>query len=394
MDYQLSQTDGDQRDSLRRETPTDYYSELRKSEPPRMDFPLTQLNFYITEGCNLSCRHCWVPAHPSNNGKGHRFLPVEIFRQVVEEALPLGLRAVRISGAYPLLHPDLYTMLDLTERMELSLVIEANGAGMTPELARRLARIPQVTASVGLDGVDAVTHDSLHGTPGGFAAAVSALRALAHAGLAPEIVFTLLRRNAGQVAALIGLAQELGAGAIRLSIPQQQNGAWIGDELRVEELIALGRRVERQMAFTTRIRLVFDQPPAFRGLHPQARIEGQGRCGVLNMLSVLPSGAYTLCGLSQPAAEGGTPELVFGQAGTDPLEQVWKQQPAILMLRSGMPEKLEGVCDRCAMKSACLGNCAVENYLRTGSFWSPHWFCEAAEQAGLFPASRLTENLW
>jgi len=46
------------------------------------------------------------------------------------------------------------------------------------------------------------------------------------------------------------------------------------------------------------------------------------------------------------------------------------------------------------VKRACLGYCPVENYLRTGNFWAPHWFCAEAELAGLFPASLLIENTW
>jgi len=34
----------------------------------------------------------------------------------------------------------------------------------------------------------------------------------------------------------------------------------------------------------------------------------------------------------------------------------------------------------------------AQNYYRTGSLWGSNWFCEQAEEAGLFPASRLIEG--
>jgi len=33
--------------------------------------------------------------------------------------------------------------------------------------------------------------------------------------------------------------------------------------------------------------------------------------------------------------------------------------------------------------------CIAQNYYSKGSLWAPYWFCEQAEAAGLFPASRL-----
>lgn len=58
-------------------------------------------------------------------------------------------------------------------------------------------------------------------------------------------------------------------------------------------------------------------------------------------------------------------------------------------LREGLPLRLGGVCGRCLMKGRCLGMCVAQNYYGAGSLWAPHWFCEQAEAAGLFPASRL-----
>jgi hypothetical protein len=41
------------------------------------------------------------------------------------------------------------------------------------------------------------------------------------------------------------------------------------------------------------------------------------------------------------------------------------------------------------MKHICLGSCIAQNYYRTNSLWTPFWFCEQAEEAGLFPDSRI-----
>jgi radical SAM protein with 4Fe4S-binding SPASM domain len=80
---------------------------------------------------------------------------------------------------------------------------------------------------------------------------------------------------------------------------------------------------------------------------------------------------------------------VFGRVGKDPLDHVWRDNGTLQELRAGLPDSLKGVCGRCLMKHSCLGSCIAQNYYSTGSLWEPHWFCQQAEEAGLFPLSRL-----
>ena len=67
--------------------------------------PLNQLYFYLTEGCNLACRHCWLAPKLDAAGDRYPTLPVELFETAIREAKPLGLSAVKLTGGEPLLHP-------------------------------------------------------------------------------------------------------------------------------------------------------------------------------------------------------------------------------------------------------------------------------------------------
>lgn len=362
---------------------------------------LRRLHLSLFEGCDLACRGCL--AQPlENRSEGGPNLRADLAMQAVAEARPLGLDSVHLIGSETLLHPELDALLDGLEHEKLSLVIETSGEGVTTDLALRLARIPHCTVAIGLDGALSETHDAIHNQPGAFQTAAEAASLLAGNGVSLHLVYTVLRANAAQLPPFIRLAEGLGAEAVRfgMAIPGPRftpSGGKIVTaglskwqrHLRVEELIALGRRVERQMAPNTRLQLLYDQPPAFRGLHPQSRYEDWARCGALNVLGVLPTGQYTLCGAGQHM-----PELVLGEIGQDALADVWECHPALRRLREGMPGRLEGVCGHCVMRSSCMGNCVAENYMRTGSFFGPYWFCEAAERAGLFPAGRLEETFF
>jgi MoaA/NifB/PqqE/SkfB family radical SAM enzyme len=98
-------------------------------------YPLNRVYFYLTEGCNLACRHCWLA--PKFDPQGNRFamLPVEVFEQVLREAKPLGLQGVKLTGGEPLLHPRISQLLEIIRREELHLAVETNGLLCTPALA-------------------------------------------------------------------------------------------------------------------------------------------------------------------------------------------------------------------------------------------------------------------
>ena len=364
--------------------------------------PLHRLHISLFEDCDLACRGCMAQAMQARSTDGP-MLSADLAMHAVQEARSLGLTSVHLIGSDTLLHPELHKLLDGISRENVGLVIETSGTGVTTELALRIARLPRCTVAIGLDGALPDTHDAIHNQPGSFQTAAEAASLLAGNGVTLHLVYTVLRANAAQVPPFIQLAEGLGAEAVRfgMAMPgprffRQNTGKPVTSglarwqrHLHVEELIALGRRVERQMAPYTRLQLIYDQPPAFRGLHPQSRYEEGGRCGALNVLGVLATGQYALCGAGQHMQE-----LVLGEIGRDALADVWACHPALHRLREGLPGRLEGVCGHCVMRNSCMGNCVAENYIRTGSFFGPYWFCEAAERAGLFPAGRLEENVF
>jgi SynChlorMet cassette radical SAM/SPASM protein ScmF len=349
---------------------------------------LSQLYFYLTEGCNLACRHCWLSPKLDIAGTHYPTLAVELFEQAIREAKPLGLNGVKLSGGEPLLHPHFVTLLDIVRREELSLNIETNGILCTPEIAAEIAKSPRRVVSVSLDAADAATHDWIRGVPGAFTQARQAVRNLAAANTAPQVIMSLMRCNAGQIEDVVRMAEDLGASSVKFNVIQPTGrGEAIHDgknALDVKELIKLERYVEMELASTTKLDLFFSAPPAFRPLSRLAKRNGCGSCGILGILGVIADGHYALCGIGEHV-----PDLVFGEVGGDCLEKIWREDAVLNALRSGLPENLKGVCTQCLMKESCFGECIAQNYYRTKSLWAPFWFCEQAEAFGIFPKTRL-----
>ena len=350
--------------------------------------PLNTLYFYLTEGCNLACRHCWMGPRFDARGKDYPTLPVEVFETAIREAKPLGLSGVKLTGGEPLMHPDFTHLLEIVRREDLILTIETNGLLCTPQIAAEIAKSPDRFVSVSIDGTDAVTHEWVRGVPGSFEAARQAVRSLAAAGIRPQVIFSVMRKNVGQVDAMVQMVEGLGAASLKFNVVQPTaRGETLHEHqetLTIGELIELGRHVENDLAPESKLQLFFHYPHAFKALHNIAKSDGCSACGIFGILGVMASGYYALCGIGEQV-----PELIFGKVGKDNLKTVWQKNAILKALRNGLPERLEGVCGRCLMKKRCLGSCIAQNYYSKHRLWAPFWFCEQAEKAGLFPASRL-----
>ena len=183
-------------------------------------WPLNSLYFYLTEGCNLACKHCWLSPKFDPSGDKYPILPVEVFETAILEAKPLGLSSVKLTGGEPLLHPHFTTLLDIIRREELSLTIETNGLLCTPEIAKEIAKSPNRFVSVSIDGTDASTHERIRGVKGSFALTVKAVKNLVEAGISPQIIFSIMPGNVEQVDAIVCMSEDLGASSVKFNVVQ------------------------------------------------------------------------------------------------------------------------------------------------------------------------------
>lgn len=356
-------------------------------------YPLNHIYFYLTEECNLRCRHCWIAPKFHSRGRSNTGLELALVQSIMEQAKPLGLLGVKLTGGEPLLHPQIEDILELIRTQNLRLTVETNGVLCTPEIARELAECKRPLVSVSLDGADAGTHESVRGIAGCFGAALEGIRNLTKAGVRPQIVMTVMRDNNNQVEAVVRLAESLGVGSVKFNMVQPiGKGRTMyegGETLTIEELVDLGKWVETTLSASTDLHLQYSHPLAFRPLSKMfgANRDGCGLCGILGILGVLSDGSYALCGVGKIV-----PDLVLGHAATDRLEDVWFNTSIIVELREGLPDRLEGICADCLMKAVCLGSCIALNYYRSKNLWAPFLYCEEALGRGLFPETRVLPN--
>ncbi len=357
----------------------------------RRAWPLRQVYCYLTAGCNLRCRHCWLaPVHePDPAALQQPVLDLTLCNDVIRQAIPLGCTTVKLTGGEPLMHPHIGRILATLRREQLALTLETNGTLLDAPLARAIARCRTPHVAISIDASDARTHDRVRGVPGSFARARAGLRHLVAAGIRPQLICSVLRCTRSHLARIVRWAERHGVGSVKFNViqPAERGRALhtAGAVPGIRALVATGAWMEQHLIPQSRIPVFFHHPAAFR---PLGRMFNDGgncsTCGIHSIIGVLSSGHYALCGVGATV-----PDLIFGDARTQSLRTVWRQHPVLNRLRRDLPAKLEGICARCVMRVVCLGSCVAQNYYTTRSLFAPFWYCDAAAAAGLFPASRL-----
>jgi SynChlorMet cassette radical SAM/SPASM protein ScmF len=365
----------------------------RKIELPNGVPPLSMYYVYLTSGCNLACRHCWLTPTFQAQGSTGGHLDYNLFALAIEEGLPLGLRGVKLTGGEPLIHPDFTRIVDRVYENKLNMTMETNGVLMTDSLARFLKeKSPSPFISVSLDGASASTHDPFRGVKGCFDKAVQGIRSLVAVGIRPQVIMSLHEENVEDIEPLVALAEKLGAGSVKFNLIQPSGRGEMMKErnqtLGIQRLIKLGKWIETDLQKRTKLVLHYSWPMAFYGINRLLRKGSSGTCGIHGILGILPMGQLAMCGIGIEI-----PELSYGRLGVDRVIDVWKNNSMLDSLRREVPANLEGVCATCIFKKQCLGSCIAENYHQSHRLTSAFWFCQQANELGLFPLTRIQNSI-
>jgi SynChlorMet cassette radical SAM/SPASM protein ScmF len=277
--------------------------------------PLTAYYIYMTAGCNLACRHCWIAPQFLRNGGTGGHLDFDLYKLAIEQGIPLGLNRVKYTGGEPLLHPDFVQMVDFASEKQLATLMETNGTLMTRELARHLkANTTMSFISVSLDGAQAETHDYMRNVPGSFDRAVRGISYLVEAGYRPQVIISLFQRNVHEIEDFVRWAVDAGCGSIKFNLIQDSGrGMQLkkNEGLTVPELIEIGTWISKELQPQVPIRLAYSWPLAFQSLREMN--DGHGNlCGIFNILGILSNGYLAMCGIGTLEKD-----LVYGRLGED-----------------------------------------------------------------------------
>lgn len=351
--------------------------------------PLKSFYLYLTTGCNLACRHCWItPTFVNGEPSPGDCLDLDALRDAIAAAKPLGLRHVKLTGGEPMLHPLFQEVARVLHEAGLSMDMETNGTLIDAAAARFLREEVRVGfVSVSLDSIDPARHDAFRGVPGAHARAVAGVRHLAAAGYRPQVIMSPHRGNLGEVEALVAFAIGLGAGSVKFNpVTMVGRGRTMherGEALDYDETRRLIRFINGELQRRTPIRLHIGAPMAMLTVGDLLGERWRGVCNVESILGLLGTGHMAMCGVGRQI-----PELTFGRLGVDDLRAIWIGHPMLLKLRASLRGPWPGICADCVHADRCRTGCLAVNYVETGALVAPHDLCREAAVRGEFPPTR------
>ena len=123
-----------------------------KARLKRGEFFPPFLYISIINSCNLRCQGCWVDvAAPQAK------IEVEAMDKLIREAKAMGNSFFGILGGEPFMHPELMTILE--RHQDCYFQVFTNGHFITPEVAKDLHRIGNVTPLISVEGSEIVSDE-------------------------------------------------------------------------------------------------------------------------------------------------------------------------------------------------------------------------------------------
>lgn len=345
---------------------------------------LAHIYFYLSGACNLRCRHCWID--PRAETQSVPFVPWREWERVFVEAKGLGLRAVKLTGGEPLLHPEALTIMRELKGMGLNITMETNGTLVEADVAHAIKEHCSFV-SVSVDGPTAESHEDLRGVAGSFDRTCAGMQHLKREGMAFQVITCLHRKSRPRLPEMIAFARDAGANSLKINpITATARGKQMqqqGELLTVAEVLDTYHELLPLTGNDTSFRVIFDIPPAFRSL---SSLRGNSRCtcGIMGILGILHNGIASLCGIGETVGE-----LAFGNVLESGVGPIWREHATLCAVREHIPHRLGGICERCMLRAHCLGKCIAHTYVDSGDLFSGFPFCQEAYEQGLFPATRL-----
>lgn len=316
---------------------------------------LKNLQFRLTRRCNIRCTHCYTTSSPELSSD---YFPTNNVKDLINQAIPLGLEMVTLIGGEPLLHPDFSEMVEyIASHTNLILELETNGL-LIHKFADVLVNFPrEYIVEISIDGAE--------------------IRGSTVTDKAFDALTTPLGRGNICVQTLC-CYQNLDKDFY--SICERVN------QLNIDHVIYMGpsgcgrgkdhtylswedcKNVIKTITDNGWDNIRLELPP----LITKQPVAGCGwnsyRC------EILPDGSVTPCVQAYYEDAG----LGVGNAFEESLTKIWHSSQTLQNLRQIDPDQMSGACSTCDYWIGCFGSCRswAKSWDEAGKWTAPYWRCE------------------
>jgi radical SAM protein with 4Fe4S-binding SPASM domain len=308
--------------------------------------PLEELWIYVTNRCNLACKHCLVRGGENDKDE----LSIGELKGIIEKGLTLGLKRVFFTGGEPFLRSDIFNLIELvTRKLNLELVILTNGTLLDGGMLEKLASYPRLAVQVSIEGPEAEINDEIRGKRS-YRKAMKSVELLIELGVRTIVTSTVTKNNIAKIPALSDLLYKKGV--------KTHHILWLHNRGRARQnrISVNADSISSLMRTLKNREIKIDNWESFN-----ARINGRhgqkidGCHGGISSLCIDSDGGVYPC-----PSVAGDDDFFMGNVASG-LEKVWRGSKAVVEMRNASVFDIKG-CRTCEFRFFCGGGCRCQAY--------------------------------
>lgn len=309
---------------------------FKKNAAKLTETPLISLQIYLTNRCNLKCKHCYMDAVGVNDPVEE--LTTSEISSVIEDFSKIYQTQVVFTGGEPLLRPDFFKLAKIAKTKNLRVLLFTNGTlinkGMINDLVENVDEI-----QFSLDGASRETNDKIRGA-GVFEKVLNSINLLKNTDINLLLAFVLMPENIDDFKKNIEkLARSIDNVELKFSFATTEGRA--SESSRFKNTF-YGEKEVQQI-----LKILYQKK-----LHAMPKFEPNlivKNCGYGEVIAISSNGNIHPCAILKNSA---------GNIHKDPLKRV---------INSIRKEAVDldvdnlDVCPQCDLKYICFGGCRLNN---------------------------------
>lgn len=294
----------------------------------------------ITNKCNLSCLHC-----ANNSGESYPDeLTTEEILSLIDTLSRMGVTRIVLTGGEPLLHPDLYTIIDHAKKAPMIVDIFTNATLITRGCIKKMKQHGVRKIATSIDSMTESVHDTFRGKKGALKKTLQGVALLQKAGFPVRVSISVSQLNKDHIVDILKDLGELNLTDYQI-VPVKYSGRGISD-------IVISPEEYYTVLVDEYTYLKTERP----GNIPEPPRETEG-CGIgKDAIYIKADGTVLPC-------HGCHKKMGVGNV-RDGLVELWNTNETLEMLRK-MKTKDDSVCAECQYLSFC-GGCIADAFICEG----------------------------
>ncbi|MGD2248334.1 MAG: radical SAM protein [Candidatus Methanofastidiosia archaeon] len=348
--------------------------------PPYMPIgepKIQSLILYPTSKCNLRCIMCYNKYNLEQVTSHAQELETHEFITFLDDINPFLAEKtnIQVLGGEPLIVPEkTLKVIEYASPFVDRISMSTNGTVITPEIARALASVKNLSVQVSLDSPYKEPHEALRGKHT-FDKTIAGIKTLVENNATIVMNMVCHTQNMDEIEPYYNLAHVLGVDRVRFS-PMQKAGAGIDCGLKAPSyraLLDMGIDIMEKHPEYKKF-LGSDFSSTMAGIC--RRCGKQSWCGTGERVVMLNSD-----GSVYPCPNHHLPEFKAGNIREQSFKEIWENSPVLQKIRKTYPvDQLNEECAACPVRNWCVGWCRGETYQITHSMREPSVMCEQVKQ--------------